>query len=268
MNRIKNVKDKHKKVSLSSYDVINRFMVAVVVSMMVLIGLLFFTAVKSVNRYTRLIYISNSRALIQSYATAVSDEIDGCFSDLSYCVYADVVRTDDPVKIVNWLQGRRVGLPSYAMNLFFCGRDGVCHSYNGRKFNAMYTDYFKAIMIDHEQRFVTDPRVSPVTGLEEFIVCRAVHNSRNENIGLFGFSVLVMHLFFEDNDQPDQHDDDQNDLHRAHSRLICPKISCCLSHPDLPFLFVESICIVNVPYPLRDLCRCDANVPVCYAANP
>ncbi len=194
MNRIKNVKDKHKKVSLSSYDVINRFMVAVVVSMMVLIGLLFFTAVKSVNRYTRLIYISNSRALLQSYATAVSDEIDGCFSDLSYCVYADVVRTDDPVKIVNWLQGRRVGLPSYAMNLFFCGRDGVCHSYNGRKFNAMYTDYFKAIMIDHEQRFVTDPRVSPVTGLEEFIVCRAVHNSRNENIGLFGFSVLVMRM--------------------------------------------------------------------------
>ena len=61
----------------------------------------------------------------------------------------------------------------------------------GTKTNISERDYFKAIINQGKDSFVSMPLISKSTGKKIFIVCHAVKNAKNETVGLVGASVML-----------------------------------------------------------------------------
>ena len=75
--------------------------------------------------------------------------------------------------------------------MMFTLPSGENHTSLGTQTSISDRDYFKAILVDGKEWYVSMPLISKSTGKKIFIVCHAVKNGKNQTVGLVGASVKL-----------------------------------------------------------------------------
>jgi methyl-accepting chemotaxis protein len=98
---------------------------------------------------------------------------------------SDIVKTGSEEQITNWLRSIADRRSDVFSSVFFCTPDGTAHSGLGSDIDISDRDYFKAIMKDGKDIYITNQVESKLLNTPVFEICVAAYNSKKEKIGFF-----------------------------------------------------------------------------------
>jgi methyl-accepting chemotaxis protein len=98
---------------------------------------------------------------------------------------SDIVKNGSVEQITDWLRSIADRRANEFSSVFFCTPDGIAHSGLGSDVDISDRDYFKAIMQDGKDIYVTNQLDSKLLNTPVFEVCVAAYNSKKQKIGFF-----------------------------------------------------------------------------------
>ena len=122
--------------------------------------------------------------VVKAYSQVISEKIDGYYHAMNFYVNSDVAQDGSLAEMREWLvshEDHRIAEFDY---ILLCGPDGIAYTDTGKRTDISDRPYFKAIMQDGKERFISNPVVSKTTGQSVIHVTRAIVRN-GKNIGLF-----------------------------------------------------------------------------------
>jgi len=107
---------------------------------------------------------------------------------------SDIVETGSEEEIVAWLRSIQHRRSKDFSSVLFCGPDGIARSDSGQDVNLSDRDYFKAVMQEGKDIYISNPIKSRLDNQMIYQVCVAAYNVRKEKIGFFAGTVTLEHL--------------------------------------------------------------------------
>lgn len=98
---------------------------------------------------------------------------------------SDIVKTGSPEQITDWLRSIADRRSDAFSSVFFCTPDGMAHSGLGSDVDISDRDYFKAIMQDGKDVYITNQLESKLLNTPVFEICVAAYDNRKQKIGFF-----------------------------------------------------------------------------------
>lgn len=131
--------------------------------------------------------------MTELFGAEITAKIDEYNAQLAAYSKNHIVKTKDPVKIINWLRENEDIRPSDFDYVAFVDKKGNFDSDIGTHTDVKNRDYFQAIMNQKKDFYVDNPVSSKVTGKTVIHVCRPV-DVAGDRIGFFCAVILIDHL--------------------------------------------------------------------------
>ncbi len=149
---------------------------------------------KSVLKGTNESYTGNMTGIVPVYAESVSLWTKQFVRELRMYTGADVTKTGDQAAVIAWMRNIKDRRSSDFASIFFCGADGMSHSDTGQDIDLSDRGYFKAVMQEGKDIFISNPVKSRLDNSMIYTVCVAAYTSANQKIGFFAGVVTLKHL--------------------------------------------------------------------------
>ncbi|HAH61630.1 MAG TPA: methyl-accepting chemotaxis protein [Treponema sp.] len=98
---------------------------------------------------------------------------------------SDIVKTGSPEQITDWLRSIADRRADVFSSVFFCTPDGIAHSGLGSDVDISDRDYFKAMMQDGKDVYITNQIESKLLNTPVFEICVAAYDNKKQKIGFF-----------------------------------------------------------------------------------
>ncbi len=130
-------------------------------------------------------YKDTMDSMIPIFADTVNLWTEQFVNEVHMYTQADIVKTGSTDEITAWLRSIANRRSEKFSSVFFCTPDGIAHSGLGDDVDISDRDYFKAIMKDGTDVYITNQMQSRLLNTAVFEVCVAAYNNKNQKIGFF-----------------------------------------------------------------------------------
>jgi len=130
-------------------------------------------------------YKDTMNGMVPIFADTINLWTQQFVSEVHIYTQADVVKTGSIPEITAWLRSVVNTRSDKFSSVFFCTPDGIAHSGLGSDVDISDRDYFKAMMQNGKDIYITNESTSKLLNAPVFEVCVAAYNSKNEKIGFF-----------------------------------------------------------------------------------
>jgi methyl-accepting chemotaxis protein len=130
-------------------------------------------------------YKDTMDGMIPIFADTVNLWTEQFVNEVHMYTQADIVKTGSTDEITAWLRSIANRRSDKFSSVFFCTPDGIAHSGLGADVDISDRDYFKAIMKDGTDVYITNQMQSRLLNTAVFEVCVAAYNDKNQKIGFF-----------------------------------------------------------------------------------
>ncbi|MCK9169682.1 MAG: methyl-accepting chemotaxis protein [Treponema sp.] len=171
-----------------SYSLAKRLSLVILPVMWALFTIMIIINMKILRPAVKNVYNFNIAEIASARAAQIDDWLKSYLLDLKVYSGADIVKTGDEDKVVNWLhQNTRLRNSDYDY-MFFCGPDGSTKRDTGLvgKVNGISDrDYYKSIMKNGRNTFIGNAIVSRTSGKTVIPVTRAAKDATGRTFGFF-----------------------------------------------------------------------------------
>ncbi len=150
--------------------------------------------VSTVSKGANRSYRETMEGMIPIFSNSVNLWTQQFIHEVHMYTESDIVKTGTADEIAAWLRSIADRRLKDFSSVFFCGPDGIAHSGLGSDIDISDRDYFKAIMQEGKDIYITDQSQSKLLNTMAFEVCVAAYNSRKEKIGFFAGVITTDHL--------------------------------------------------------------------------
>jgi methyl-accepting chemotaxis protein len=142
-------------------------------------------SISLVSKGTKGDYKDTMDGMIPIFADTVNLWTEQFVNEVHMYTESDIVKTGSTDEITAWLRSIAERRSDKFSSVFFCTPDGIAHSGLGTDVDISDRDYFKAIMKEGTDVYVTNQMQSRLLNTAVFEVCVAAYNSKNQKIGFF-----------------------------------------------------------------------------------
>lgn len=191
MEKIENNPSSPAKIAKKKYGHL-----AVQFSMNILVVLVFFFVIQNalivhmVKDFSNDDYSAFSEKVIQEDAGKISNWNEVLVNDLRIYSDNDVTKRGDTDEILRWISSHENIRNSFFNYIMFCTPDGVGHSSDGRTITVISMPFFRSIMTERKERYVSNIEFIP-DGSVCYYIARPAYNSKGELIGCFAGAVKL-----------------------------------------------------------------------------
>jgi methyl-accepting chemotaxis protein len=144
-----------------------------------------FLSVSLVSNGTKGDYKDTMDGMMPVFADTVNIWTEKFVNEVHMYTQSDIVKNGSPEQITAWLRSIADRRADAFSSVFFCTPDGTAHSGLGSDVDISDRDYFKAIMQDGKDIYITNQLNSKLLNMPVFEVCVAAYDSRKQKIGFF-----------------------------------------------------------------------------------
>ena len=119
-------------------------------------------------------YAENCGEIAKAYSMMLTNRVNMYFREIRYYVESDVVQTLDIDNIIKWMCGRNDKKSSDIDGMYFCTLDGTAYRDDGTVTDFKNEEFFKAIAIDGNYEYVSNPKMDEVIKKPIFYVAHVV----------------------------------------------------------------------------------------------
>ncbi|MFA6858016.1 MAG: methyl-accepting chemotaxis protein, partial [Treponema sp.] len=130
-------------------------------------------------------YRDTMEGMMPIFADTINLWTEKSINEVHMYTQSDIVKNGTPEQITAWLRSIADRRSNEFDSVFFCTPDGTAHSGLGSDVNISDRDYFKAIMQDGKDIYVTNQLESKLLNAPVFEVCVAAYNNKKQKIGFF-----------------------------------------------------------------------------------
>ena len=171
-----------------SYSLAKRLSLVMLPVMWILFTIMIIVNMKILRPAVKNVYSFNIAEIASARAAQIDDWLKSYLLDMKVYSEADIVKTGDENKVVNWLhQNTQLRNHDYDY-MFFCGPDGSTKRDTGLtgKVNGITDrDYYKAVMENGTDTFIGNAIVSRTSRKTVIPVTRAAKDSTGRTFGFF-----------------------------------------------------------------------------------
>ena len=126
------------------------------------------------NRSTSRSYAENCNQIAQAYSMMLTNRLNMYMREIRYYVNADVCNTLDTKQIIKWMCDKSVSKSSNIDAMYFCTLDGTAYRDDGTVTNVKNEEFYKAIAIDGNYEYVSNPKMDEVIKKPIFYVAHVL----------------------------------------------------------------------------------------------
>ncbi|MCK9171575.1 MAG: methyl-accepting chemotaxis protein, partial [Treponema sp.] len=130
-------------------------------------------------------YRDTMEGMMPIFADTINLWTEKSINEVHMYTQSDIVKNGTPEQITAWLRSIADRRADEFDSVFFCTPDGIAHSGLGSDVNISDRDYFKAIMQEGKDIYVTNQLESKLLNAPVFEVCVAAYNNKKQKIGFF-----------------------------------------------------------------------------------
>ncbi|MCM1321231.1 MAG: methyl-accepting chemotaxis protein [Bacteroides sp.] len=148
---------------------------------------------KSANQITGL-YTDMSSRIAATQADNIGRYLQNYITDLRVFSDASIVKTGTEAEIIGWLEQNGNLKSSSFEYVFFAGKDGCCHTPDGKTASIADRAYYQAIINGNKPWFISAPTVSPITGQTLIYAARTAYDQYGRVCGFFAGALNMKEL--------------------------------------------------------------------------
>jgi methyl-accepting chemotaxis protein len=152
---------------------------------LVLFVVMAISSVSLVSRGTKEDYQDTMDGMMPVFADSINLWTEQFIHEVHMYTESDVVKTGTGDEIAAWLRSIADRRAEVFSSVFFCGSDGIARSGLGSDVDISDRDYFKAIMQDGKDIYITNQLQSKLLDTPVFEICVAAYNDKKQKIGFF-----------------------------------------------------------------------------------
>lgn len=126
------------------------------------------------NKSTGKSYAENCSQIAQAYSMMLTNRLNMYLREIRYYVDSDIVQTLDQNQIIEWMCARNAKKSSNIDAMYFCTLDGTAYRDDGTVTNFSNEEFFKAIAIDGNYEYVSNPKMDEVIKKPVFYVAHVL----------------------------------------------------------------------------------------------
>ena len=126
------------------------------------------------NKSTSRSYGENCGEIAQAYSMMLTNRLNMYLREIRYYVDSDIVQTLDTEKIVKWMCARNEKKSSNIDAMYFCTLDGTAYRDDGTVTNFRNEEFFKAIAVEGNFEYVSNPKMDEVIKKPIFYVAHVL----------------------------------------------------------------------------------------------
>ncbi len=126
------------------------------------------------NKSTGRSYAENCSQITQAYSMMLTNRLNMYLREIRYYVESDVVQTLDEAQIIKWMCDRNDKKSSNIDAMYFCTLDGTAYRDDGTVTNFRNEEFYKAIAIEGNYEYVSNPKMDEVIKKPIFYVAHVV----------------------------------------------------------------------------------------------
>ena len=140
----------------------------------VLTAVQLFMVTQYTNKSTSQSYGENCGEIAQAYSMMLTNRLNMYLREIRYYVDSDVVQTLDTDKIIKWMCDKNDKKNSNIDAMYFCTLDGKAYRDDGTVTDFSSEEFYKAIAIDGNYEYVSNPKMDEVIKKPIFYVAHVV----------------------------------------------------------------------------------------------
>ena len=152
---------------------------------MLLVCLMVFTVVE-----VRSSVMKINRELCEEISIARSEEIGKWLvsfeKEVSIYATGDALKSGDIKKIKEYIESKKNTIDKNYEDLFFSDIDGIFYNMNGGSSDISGRSYYKAIVKDNKDYFISETLISSVTGNPIVVIAKSVKDNHGKTVGFIG----------------------------------------------------------------------------------
>ena len=164
----------------------SKIMFSVVAASVILLSILALFSYLQINRTVSDLINSNSNEIVQGSANQISEWVLKNVSIMQVMSTLNVVISLDKEKLPDVLSRVIKNTDAEFETLFVADKNGISISNTAMEFNLSQRDYFKAVVNDGKDVYVSNPLLSNESKQPAVVVCNKVSNEKGETLGLVG----------------------------------------------------------------------------------
>ncbi len=126
------------------------------------------------NKSTGKSYAENCGEIAQAYSSMLTNRLNMYLREIRYYVDSDAVKTLDEKTIIQWMCGKNESKSANIDAMYFCTLDGTAYRDDGTVTNFKNEDFFKAIVVDGNYEYISNPKMDEVIKKPIFYVAHIV----------------------------------------------------------------------------------------------
>ena len=136
------------------------------------------------NKSTSKSYAENCSQIAQAYSMMLTNRLNMYMREIRLYVEADIVQTLDTNQIINWMCSKNDKKSASIDAMYFCTLDGTAYRDDGTVTDFRNEEFFKAIAVDGNYQYVSNPKMDEVMKKPIFYVAHVVIVNGNK-LGIF-----------------------------------------------------------------------------------
>ena len=165
-------------------NIIKLLFAALTLLFMLLLAVQFFLVKKGAGKTAGKAFENGSSQLVQSYSMMLTNRLNMYLREVRFYVDSDVVQTLDTEKIIDWMCSRSGRKNPDIDAMYFCTLDGTAYRDDGSVANFRNEEFFKAIAVDGNYEYISNPKIDFVFKKPVFYVAHVV-NVNGKKLGIF-----------------------------------------------------------------------------------
>ena len=126
------------------------------------------------NKSTSKSYGENCGEIAQAYSMMLTNRLNMYLREIRYYVDSDVVQCLDTDRIIQWMRSKNDTKSANIDAMYFCTLDGTAYRDDGTVTDFRNEEFFKAIAIDGNYEYVSNPKMDQVIKKPIFYVAHVV----------------------------------------------------------------------------------------------
>ncbi len=126
------------------------------------------------NKSTGKSYGENCSEITQAYSMMITNRLNMYIREIRAYVDADITQTLDTNQIISWMCSRSAKKSSNIDAIYFCTLDGTAYRDDGSVYDFKNEEFFKAIAIDGNYEYVSNPEMDEVIKKPIFYVAHVL----------------------------------------------------------------------------------------------
>ncbi|MCR5613174.1 methyl-accepting chemotaxis protein [Treponema sp.] len=126
------------------------------------------------NKSTGESYGQNCGEIAQAYSMMLTNRLNMYLREIRFYVNSDVVQTLDTRRIIRWMRDQNEKKSSNIDAMYFCTLDGKAYRDDGTVTDFQNEEFFKAIVVDGNYQYVSNPKMDEVIKKPIFYVAQIV----------------------------------------------------------------------------------------------